>query len=291
MKRLFGLIALLCLTLSVSAQSADEVAFREAKRNTLRLKNAEGYTLSVKLFGAPQTISVVKFSPKHYSLGVIQPEVVTKVSEVGETARAHFAINACYWAVSISKPTTYVKSYGANLSETHPASLPRVNGLMFMYDRGIEIVRSTDIPDYPSLEDKCNACENIIACGPVLIDDGEVISYRDITESTAEDMKRKKLFYIRRHPRSAVGCDAEGNIYMVVVDGRSKGNAEGMSIAELTQLCSWLGMVEAMNLDGGGSSALWSKKYGVLNHPCDNRKFDHEGERKVSSTLVAKLKR
>ena len=234
---------------------------------------------------------MVKFSPKYYSLGVIQPEEVTKVSEVGETSRAHFAINACYWAVTIGKPTTFVKSYGANLSETHIASLPRVNGLMFMYDKGIEIVQSTDIPDYPSLEDKCNACNNIIACGPVLIDNGEKISYRDIIESTDESLQRKKVFYIRRHPRSAVGCDAEGNIYMVVVDGRSKGNAEGMSIEELTQLCSWLGMVEAMNLDGGGSSALWSRKYGVLNHPCDNRKFDHEGERKVSSTLVANRKK
>ena len=95
MKRLFGLVALLCFALFASAQSADEVAFREAKKSPLRLKNAEGYTLSTKLFGAPQTISVVKFSPKHYSLGVIQPEEVTKVSEVGETARAHFAINAC----------------------------------------------------------------------------------------------------------------------------------------------------------------------------------------------------
>lgn len=291
MKRLFGLVALLCFALFASAQSADEVAFREAKKSPLRLKNAEGYTLSTKLFDAPQTISVVKFSPKHYSLGVIQPEEVTKVSEVGETANAHFAINACYWAVTLGKPTTYVKSYGANLSESHSAGLPRVNGLLFMYDHGIEIVRTIEIPDYPSLEDKCNACENIIACGPVLIDDGEVISYRYITESTAEDIKRKKLFYIRRHPRSAVGCDAEGNIYFVVVDGRSKGNAEGMSIAELTQLCSWLGMVEAMNLDGGGSSALWSRKYGVLNHPCDNKKFDHDGERKVSSTLVAKPKK
>lgn len=282
---------MLCFALTLSAQNADEVAFREAKKSYLRLKNAEGYTISTTLFGAPQTISVVKFSPKHYSLGVIQPEEVTKVSEVGETSRAHFAINACYWAVTIGKPTTFVKSYGANLSETHIASLPRVNGLMFMYDKGIEIVQSTDIPDYPSLEDKCNACNNIIACGPVLIDNGENISYRDIIESTDESLQRKKVFYIRRHPRSAIGCDAEGNIYMVVVDGRSKGNAEGMTIAELTQLCSWLGMVEAMNLDGGGSSALWSRKYGVLNHPCDNRKFDHEGERKVSSTLIAKRKR
>ena len=291
MKRLCGLVAMLCFALTLSAQSVDEVAFRDATRSKLRLKNAEGYTISTTLFGAPQTISVVKFSPKHYSLGVIQPEEVTKVSEVGETSRAHFAINACYWAVTIGKPTTFVKSYGANLSETHIASLPRVNGLMFMYDKGIEIVQSTDIPDYPSLEDKCNTCENIIACGPVLIDNGEEVSYRDIIESTDESLKRKKVFYIRRHPRSAIGCDAEGNIYMVVVDGRSKGNAEGMTIAELTQLCSWLGMVEAMNLDGGGSSALWCSKYGVLNHPCDNRKFDHEGERKVSSTLIAKRKR
>jgi exopolysaccharide biosynthesis protein len=162
---------------------------------------------------------------------------------------------------------------------------------MFMYDHGIEIVRSTEIPDYPSLVDKCNGCDNIIACGPVLIDNGEQISYRDITESTAADMKRKKPFYLRRHPRSLVGCDAEGNIYMVVVDGRAKGLAEGMSIAELTKLSSWLGLVEAMNLDGGGSSALWSRKYGVLNHPCDNKQFDHEGERKVSSTLVAKRRK
>lgn len=291
MKRLYVLLSSLFVAISLSAQDADSLAFVSAKRSSLRLKKAEGFTLSTTLFGAPQTISVVKFSPKNFSLGVIQPEEVTKVSEVGEMSNAHFAINACYWAVTISKPTTFVKSYGVNLSETHPASLPRVNGLMFMYDHGIEIVRSTEIPDYPSLEDKCNACNNIIACGPVLIDDGKQVSYRDITESSDEEMKRKKVFYIRRHPRSLIGCDAEGNIYMVVVDGRAKGFAAGMSIAELTKLSSWLGLVEAMNLDGGGSSALWSRKYGVLNHPCDNRKFDHEGERKVSSTLVAKQKR
>ena len=48
---------------------------------------------------------------------------------------------------------------------------------------------------------------------------------------------------------------------------------------------------DAMNLDGGGSSALWSRKYGVVSHPCDNRKYDHEGERKVSSTIVVKTKK
>jgi exopolysaccharide biosynthesis protein len=50
-------------------------------------------------------------------------------------------------------------------------------------------------------------------------------------------------------------------------------------------------MVEAMNLDGGGSSTLWSKAYGVVSHPCDNRTFDHEGSREVSSTLIVKAKK
>lgn len=288
MKRLFWLLPLLFIALSLSAQSADSVVFASAKRTVLRLKNAEGYRLSTTLFGAPQTISVIKFSPKNFALSVIQPEEVTKVSEVGETSRAHFAINACYWAMTTGVPTTFVKSNDSTLSTTYAAALPRVNGLLFMYDEGIEIVQTIDIPDYPSMADKCNGCKNIIACGPILWDDGKAVSYRYIVESTDEDLKRKKLFYIRRHPRSLIGCDAEGNIYLVVVDGRAKGLAEGMSIAELTELCSWLGLVEAMNLDGGGSSALWSRKYGIISHPCDNKKFDHEGERKVSSTLVVK---
>ena len=45
-------------------------------------------------------------------------------------------------------------------------------------------------------------------------------------------------------------------------------------------------MTAAINLDGGGSSALWSKETGVINHPRDNRKFDHEGERSVPNLIV-----
>ncbi len=290
MKRFAGLLSLLLITFSVFAQSADSVALVSAKHRSLRLKKADGYRVSATLFGVPQTISVIKFSPRDFSMAVIQPEVLKKTSEIGEEASAQFAINACYWAVKTGVPVTFVKSNGSILSTTYPSMLPRVNGLLFMYENGIEIVQTEDLPDYNSLADKCNGCDNIIACGPILMDDGKQVSYCHITESTEESMKRKKTFFLRRHPRSVVGRDAEGNIYLVVVDGRTKGVAEGMSIAELSQLCSWLGMDEAMNLDGGGSSTLWSYKYGVINHPCDNRTFDHEGERRVSSSLVVKRK-
>jgi exopolysaccharide biosynthesis protein len=47
-----------------------------------------------------------------------------------------------------------------------------------------------------------------------------------------------------------------------------------------------LGITQAINLDGGGSSAVWTNQTGVINHPRDNRKFDHEGERVVPNLIV-----
>lgn len=269
------------------AQSADEEALASARRRKLKIKKVEGYTVSVSIFNSAQTISVFKFPLSEYKMSVEQPAEVTHISEMAENNGAHMAVNACFWAVRSGLPTSYVKSNGSVLSLSHPAGLPRVNGLLFMYDDRLEIVRSTETPDYLSLAEKCDKCNNIIACGPVLLDDGEMMNYDNIINSTDPSLKRKKSFYTRRHPRSAVGHDGKGNAYFVVVDGRVKGRAEGMSIAELTLLCKWLGMTEAMNLDGGGSSSLWSRKYGTVSHPCDNRKFDHEGERKVSSALLA----
>jgi exopolysaccharide biosynthesis protein len=80
-------------------------------------------------------------------------------------------------------------------------------------------------------------------------------------------------------------------VYLVVVDGRSKGNAAGVTIAELTEICEWLGMCDAINLDGGSSSTMWGEKDGVINFPCRNKKFDHVGERRVSSCIVVKSKK
>lgn len=49
-----------------------------------------------------------------------------------------------------------------------------------------------------------------------------------------------------------------------------------------------IGAEDALNLDGGGSSTLYMKgigENGVVNMPSDNKMFDHEGERKLSSII------
>ena len=72
----------------------------------------------------------------------------------------------------------------------------------------------------------------------------------------------------------------------MAVDGRFEGKAHGMTMAEVGLLIKFLGAEYALNLDGGGSSTLWTRRLGVLNHPTDNKRFDHEGERAVPNGIV-----
>ena len=76
------------------------------------------------------------------------------------------------------------------------------------------------------------------------------------------------------HPRTAVGYSQNGKfLYIVVVDGRQPFYSEGMTLAELAQLMLDLGVHDAMNLDGGGSSTLVVRGADgsprVLNSPID----------------------
>jgi exopolysaccharide biosynthesis protein len=66
-----------------------------------------------------------------------------------------------------------------------------------------------------------------------------------------------------RHPRSAVGLSADGRtLLMVAVDGRQE-HSRGVTLAELGQLMQGLGAADALNLDGGGSTALVVKDPGT----------------------------
>jgi|GEM_PF-281413 len=96
-------------------------------------------------------------------------------------------------------------------------------------------------------------------------------------------------FVVKKHPRSAIALTSRGTVLFVTVDGRHPGYAGGMNLIELRHFLQQLGCTDAINLDGGGSTTLWAKGFstnGVANYPCDNRKFDHDGERKVANAVV-----
>ncbi|MCC6774646.1 MAG: phosphodiester glycosidase family protein [Gemmatimonadaceae bacterium] len=89
-------------------------------------------------------------------------------------------------------------------------------------------------------------------------------------------------FSAARHPRSAIALSRDSTrLLLVVVDGRRPWSV-GMSLAELGDALLALGAGEAMNLDGGGSSALWVDG-AIVNFPSDPT-----GERAVGNALVVR---
>ncbi len=91
-------------------------------------------------------------------------------------------------------------------------------------------------------------------------------------------------FAAARHPRTAVGVRADGRILLVTVDGRQPELSVGMTIAELASLLIELGAVEAVNMDGGGSTAM------VVRGEVVNSPSDLTGERAVGDALLVFLR-
>ncbi len=72
-----------------------------------------------------------------------------------------------------------------------------------------------------------------------------------------------------RHPRTAIGLSRDRQrVFLLVADGRSSASV-GLTCDEEIDLFVELGAHDAMGLDGGGSSTLWTSSTGVVNHPSD----------------------
>jgi len=111
-----------------------------------------------------------------------------------------------------------------------------------------------------------------VAAGPVLIMNGQI-------RVTAD----QEVFFGTSipdvHPRTAAGRTRAGDLLVMVVDGRQT-VSRGVSLEELAQLMLDVGAVEALNLDGGGSSTL------VVNGVLLNRPTGGVFQREVMSALA-----
>ncbi len=108
--------------------------------------------------------------------------------------------------------------------------------------------------------------------GPRLIRDGRI-------EISTEMEQFKPDVAIGRAPRTAIGIAGDGTVLLVAVSGRQSTVSIGMTLEELAGFMRELGAVEAMNLDGGGSTTLVADG-AVLNFPSDGR------ERKVGTAIL-----
>jgi exopolysaccharide biosynthesis protein len=117
--------------------------------------------------------------------------------------------------------------------------------------------------------------QDIVGGAGLLIRDG-----RDVDDWSVEVLN--KGFAEGRHPRTMIGNESNGIIWLIAVDGRQPQLSVGMTLTELRTFAHRLGLVNALNLDGGGSTTMWVQGQ-IVNSPSDAA-----GPRKVSDALLVR---
>lgn len=253
-----------------------------------------------ELFQSNQNISILVLSAKrkHVKLCIAYSDSLETTSQLVRKEHAIAGVNGSFFlmrgkdpdnhpeltAVSHAAPAkisrnrsqTYLKVDGKLLAENQINS-----SLVKRYKRGALAFGSNDfailkVDTTLRYWEHSIRTKNIMTSGPMLLSNGFQMLFP------------RNGFCDNRHPRTAVGLRADGSVLLILVDGRSD-QANGMSLDELQKTMRWLGCVDALNLDGGGSSTMVVSGQpfeGVVNCPSDNKKFDHEGEREVANAIV-----
>jgi hypothetical protein len=126
--------------------------------------------------------------------------------------------------------------------------------------------------ELPAAESRPWQVRDALSAGPMLVHDGAIRVTTD-----AEVFFGSAIPNV--HPRTAAGRTRDGKLLVLVVDGRQP-ESKGVTLEDLAAIMRDLGAVDALNLDGGGSSAL------VVNGMLLNRPAGNTDEREVMSALV-----
>lgn len=112
---------------------------------------------------------------------------------------------------------------------------------------------------------------HILGAGPRLLRNGKI--------ETTEVIEEFRPDVLARGPRSAIGVDRNGHVWIVAADGRAPEYSMGLTLAELAGEMQKLGVTDAICLDGGGSTALTVNSI-LVNRPSDG------SERRVPNALI-----
>lgn len=212
---------------------------------TLR-EGVKVHSASLSLFGRPQQIYVTEITPSAanqigiYHAGADTPkQVATQAVSAGALA----AVNGGFFPMAGATPKTgFVKINGVvkeqgddDLNSTFAGGALVINGTTpgIVKVAGNEAAR--ELPD-----------ENVLVCGPLLLLDGNKTTLSASSDHTTSFAQR-----------TVVGVTENGTFLMVTIHGRAT-PITGMSGLELQKLMAGLRAKDALNLDGGGSTALWA---------------------------------
>jgi exopolysaccharide biosynthesis protein len=227
-------------------------------------------------YSSDKMIHIVEYSSNQYESYIgVSPNSKYTVEKFGHKVDALVAINGGYHGFNSPEqrgPITKLQIDNQVIVPYNNLTILAQNGLGFEHVNSILSIDSTrHAVSIGSIEDS-----SYIYSGPLLLKNGAKTSLEQNKWNNA------------RNPRTVV-CIRGERILFIAVDGR-RYDASGMTLKELQSLLVDVGCENAINMDGGGSTTMYIKGYGVVNTP---RSADGKGNyttisRSVSSIIYLK---
>ena len=205
--------------------------------------------------------------------------------ELGRTREVIGGVNADFFLFTPPGVPT-----GAHVSAGHVFTPPSDRPVFAIDSGGVPRIAVLSLRDSAkfAVDDSALSGVSLRPFHPLEAVGGRPVLARDSMITGEVETEGQASFATSRHPRTAVGIAADGRrLLLAVVDGRQKPYSDGMTLRELATLMLALGARDALNLDGGGSTAFVfadPDSAGVLrvaNHPSDPT-----GERAVGNALA-----
>lgn len=151
-----------------------------------------------------------------------------------------------------------------------------------------ELLETLEVGDRPRLRERVDIDARrtrgtaVVGGGPELLRDGsEHITQRRDGMHRTDDPSFDYGWVLQRNPRTIAGVDTKGRTVLVTVDGRQPDEL-GVSLPEAAAVAESLGMRDAINLDGGGSTAM-AVEGQLVSNPSDAA-----GERPVGDAITVR---
>ncbi len=189
--------------------------------------------------------------------------ITDTTSNMAESVGATVAINGDYYG---ARSSCYVIRGGELLRSTKTSD--DQEDLVLWADGSMSIIREGD---YTAQELLDKGALQVLSFGPGLVIDGQV----------AVDSNDEVGKAMASNPRTAIGYISDNHYVLVVADGRTS-ESTGLSLLQLANFMTSLGVTQAYNLDGGGSSTMYYNGQ-VVNNPTTNGSTI--SERSVSDIL------
>ncbi|MEQ8818837.1 MAG: phosphodiester glycosidase family protein [Sumerlaeia bacterium] len=207
------------------------------------------------LFGGKQTVNVLEVDLTNSAVKVQPLKASSGCSTTSGIAQGFGAVAAINGGFFGSCSSVSMIKINGTVLDTNPGWKPARATL------GINQGTDTADIDWIASTNSWSAVNDALGGGPNLVTNGSV----NVTQS----QEGFDSSYANRNPRTAVGFNNGGKkLFLVTIDGRTSAGA-GMTLSELATYMTWLGCTDAMNLDGGGSTTMWTSGNGVVNTPSD----------------------